>query len=90
MSKESQVFSMSDAEKIAKVLEIKGISLYDANRKLGLGQGTLHKIIQRKSGIHESTKEKFIRHFHVKHEWWETGNGDIFEEKLTVAKISQG
>jgi len=70
---------MSDGEKVSKVLAIKRISLFAANRKLGFGAGNLHKLVKRGGNMHESSKEKFIRHFHVKRSWWETGEGEVFE-----------
>lgn len=70
-------------EKIAKVLEIKGINPTRAERLIGVSQGTLSKALDRKGSVHDSTQEKFTKYFHVKPEWWETGKGEIFEEKHT-------
>lgn len=69
---------MSDGQKVSKVLEIKGISFYEANRMCGFGQGMLDKIVKRDGKFHKLSYEKFIRTFHVNPSWWETLNGEMF------------
>lgn len=81
---------MTVAEKISKVLAVSGLNASQANSKIGLGNGTLQKIIDRKGGWHESTQEKFLRHFNVNPEWWTKGKGEILLEKLTsVTKVDE-
>lgn len=84
---------MTTIEKIRKVLIDKGIvntngkhkgkpNLSKAEQEIGVSPGTLSKAFKRKDGdLHPSNQEKFIVKFHVRREWWETGLGDIFEEK---------
>ena len=84
---------MTTREKILKVLTFKGISLYEATRQMGLGAGTLHKVVERNSDIHQSTKEKFIRHFHVNEAWWDTGKGEMLlplnDENHRLSKVEE-
>lgn len=71
----------SDYAKIMQVLEAKGISVSKAEAMAGLGVSTISKLKQRKGGhggLHEDNLRKFLRTFHVKTEWWETEEGEMF------------
>lgn len=76
--------NLSDFEKIAQVLEAKGLSVSKAESLAKLGGGTIAKLKQRKGGngsLHQDNLEKFLRTFHVARSWWDTGEGDIFERE---------
>lgn len=66
--------------KIQKVLEAKGLNTSKAERIMGVATGTLTKTIERNSGWHSSTEDKFLRTFGVNLEWWETGVGDVIDK----------
>jgi len=50
---------------------------------MGVSQGVLVKAVQRGGSLHEATQEKFIRTFEVNRDWWETGKGEMLNEKGT-------
>ena len=74
---------MNTIEKIANVLKVKEITLTKAERLMGVSQGVLVKAVQRGGSLHEATQEKFIRTFEVNRDWWETGKGEMLNEKGT-------
>jgi len=64
-------------------LKVKEITLTKAERLMGVSQGVLVKAVQRGGSLHEATQEKFIRTFEVNRDWWETGKGEMLNEKGT-------
>jgi hypothetical protein len=74
---------LNTIEKIANVLKVKEITLTKAERLMGVSQGVLVKAVQRGGSLHEATQEKFIRTFEVNRDWWETGKGEMLNEKGT-------
>lgn len=74
---------MTDSEKIRQIVDIKGITVGEAERQAGIKASVLSKLLQRNGKLSEFNREKVLRTFHVKHEWWRSGKGDIFEENGT-------
>lgn len=77
---------MTPAEKINEVLKIKGLKPGKAAGMIGVSPSTLSKALKRGKGVHETTIAKFIGHFRVRPEWWDTEKGEMFEQKLTTVR----
>ena len=76
--------NLSDFEKIMQVLKAKGLSVAKAEGLAGIGATTISKMKQRKNGegsLHEDNLQKFLRTFHVKRAWWDTNEGEMFEQE---------
>ena len=74
----------TDYQKISQIIEAKGISIPKAEVLSGLGATTLSKLKTRNGGngqLHPDNLEKFLRTFHVKREWWDNSEGEMFEEE---------
>lgn len=69
---------MTISEKYRKVLEVKNLTEYSAERFLGFGRNTLTLAIKNNRELSPMYQRTFIEKFHVKHEWWDTGKGVIF------------
>jgi hypothetical protein len=65
------------SEKIQAVLKIKGLNISRAERLMNVSTGTLSKTVERDSGWHQSSEDKFLRTFNVNKTWWNTGKGNI-------------
>jgi hypothetical protein len=78
--------------RIDKVLKDNGLVKKDgkpnyakAEQKSGMAGTVLAKAAQREGQLSEYNKEKFLRTFHVKREWLESGKGEIYEKNPTPA-----
>lgn len=74
---------MKIGEKYRKVLEVKKLTEYKAELQLGFGRNTLVNAIKADRELTPRFQKDFMEIFHVKQEWWETGKGEIFDEKHT-------
>lgn len=54
-----------------------------AERLCGIKGTVLSKTVKRKGTLGDANKEKFLRTFHVKPEWFDTGSGDIYNKNPT-------
>lgn len=74
---------MTISEKYLKVLEIKELTEYRAEVILGFGRNTLTNAIKNNRILTPRFHRDFMEKFHVNPEWWDSGKGEIFHEKLT-------
>lgn len=75
--------NLSDYQKVMQVIEAKGIKIQEAEVMSGLGVTTLQKLKKRNEGkgkLHPDNLEKFLGTFHVARSWWESGEGEMFDE----------
>ena len=79
---------MTIAEKYRKVLEIKKLSINKSELILGFGRNTLTNAIRDNRLLTPRYHRDFIEKFHVSENWWETGKGEVFNEKHTQVEES--
>jgi hypothetical protein len=72
---------MDFKEKIDKILEIKGIKIWklgdDANMR-----STLEKAYKDNREMTDRKTENFLQNLGINKRWWETGEGEIFQEDI--------
>lgn len=69
---------MTAGEKYAKVLTLRKKKTYKAEDECGFGRNTIANAIKKDRELSEEYHKKFIDHFGVNPEWWETENGEVF------------
>lgn len=81
---------MTFKEKIDNLLRISGKkfnSVYDLEQKSGVGMGTLRKAYEANREPSKRTIWKFLENLGINSQWWETGEGEIYEEKGTYVEL---
>lgn len=74
---------MKDFEKILKIVESQHVTYQEIERRCGLSGGVISKMMDRKGNLHLNSSLKVQEVFSINSEWWNTGKGEMFKEKLT-------
>lgn len=78
---------MTPAEKYRKVLEIRKKKTYKAEDECGFGRNTLANAIKENREMSEEYHNKFMTHYEVNPDWWNSGKGEILIKNGTYVEI---
>lgn len=86
MSKNFHGIPQDFRKKIDKILTVKGIKLWKLAQETGMAS-TLEKAYRENREMRPSLTSRFLKNCGIRIIWWETGEGEIFEEKLTPVTL---